>query len=497
MHGNFIRYSIIIDTARKFVKAKPEFFVFFVSTLFYYLLWYFNPENKIIVISFFILFSVFYLRVRDFRLSLFLSYLVSSVIYTGKMYNFQLIPAGVFPKELFPDGYILLFIISTRHILSFLMAVVLIRDLVSSGFKMFRLSLQDIILVGYYLWILISDLLVSGNLEISLLFSTLSLEALIVYFYLRALTLKRVRLTRLLFWVFISMVVFQVGISFQQFAYSSPISKNIGYPVRISYFGMAPDELQFRFRPIGTFPHANMLATWLSYSLSIIFVFFYKKINYLFYTLFIFVLTVLLMTLSRGAWVGSFISVMFILYIMEKVKRKNISGIIKKHIISLLILGVVLLVLFVAPRTISSIYSFTEGVGGGPFRLSQIIETVDIIKKYPIFGVGTAMSLQKGIEINPHGIYAQAPLQVHNWYFLQTVEHGIPSVVLFLLFVILSFRKLANIILESKMVTFNDYARLGFFTGCISIFIVGFFQPFLFMIPIYVTACLFQNNNKQ
>ena len=494
MNRNLIRYSIIIKTVGKFIKAKSDFLIVWMPTLFYFSLWFINPPNKIIALSFAILFSVFYLQVRDLRISLLLSYLISSVIYTGKTYSFQLIPAGIFPKELYPDGFILLYIISFRHIIAFTMFIVLIRDFISSGFKLFKISGEDIILIVFYLWILFSDLFASANPDISLSYSTLYLEVLITYFYIKVYA-ARSQLVKLVFWIFIAMFVFQSGIAFQQFANSSPISKTIEYPVLSSYFGTAPDEIQFRFRPIGTFPHANILGSWLAFLLSIIFVFFYRKINYLFFALFVLGLTVLVMTLSRGAWLGGFISIMFIFYIMEKVKRKRISKIKTKHFISLLVLAIVLIALFVLPRATSSVNSFLEGEGGGPYRLSQIKETIDIIRRYPLLGVGTAMSIQKGIEINPHGVYAQAPLQVHNWYFLQAVEHGIPSIVLFLLFVVLSFRKLVVTILRNKMTSFNNYIRLGFVAGSLSIFVVGFFQPFLLMIPLFLSVSLFREKN--
>jgi hypothetical protein len=289
------------------------------------------------------------------------------------------------------------------------------------------------------------------------------------------------------------MALFQSIFSLQQFIYSAPTNNNLEYRVGIQYFGSAPDELSFRFRPMGTFAHANILAAWLTFYASIIFVFFYGKFNNFILGLYFVILTILILTLSRGAWLGYSASLFFTMYIAEKVKKKEVSKTFQKFLLRYLILGVFIGLLFVLPRLTASLNTFLEGEGGLFLRTAQLTEVVDIIKRNFILGVGSEMSIRAAIEINPNGIYSQAPLTVHNWYFLVMAEHGIPSLVIFLTILTIFLKKQLTDILKNRLVNHEDYLRIGYLGGTLSILIIGLFQPFLIMIPMFLFLSLYQN----
>lgn len=492
MSINIFKAFVIKNFTNKFIKLKPEVYVFAVSSFFYIALWIINPTNKIIVASYFILYLVINLKLKDFRLSLLVTFLLSLIVFTGKTYSIQLIPPGIFPKNLYPDGHVLLFIISIRHVIAVLMAFILLSDVVKFPNK-FNLSLLDKLLCLYFFWIIFTDLCVSNKPEFSLLYSLASLDSLIMYLYIRFVVRVDKDLKKMIFWVIISMALFQCVISLQQFVYSAPTHNNLEYPVGISDFGSSPDELPFRFRPMGTFMHTNILAAWLAFYASIIFPLFYRKFSNFILGVYFVVLTILVLTLSRGAWLGYSASVFFTIYLFEKLKQKRISKTFQKVLWRYLILGILMSLFFVLPRLTSSINAFIWDEGGLFLRSSQIMEIVEVIKMNPVFGVGSQMSIQEAIKINPSGVYSQAPLTVHNWHFLVMAEHGIPALAVFLIIFITFLRRESTNILESRLIKYEDYMKIGFFSGMISIFIVGLFQPFLIMAPIFLFFGLFQD----
>ncbi len=473
---NFVNVSVSLSKLIKRIGlGDGANFIFLITSLFYFLLWFLNPQNKIVVVLTIILLGINYLKFKDFRMSLLLTYLASMVIFTGKTYYIKLIEPGFYPLNFYPNGYLITFIISTKHILSALMLLVLFRDFIVSKLRLIKFNLVDCILIVFYVWMVVSDILISKKPEISSLYSLISGEFVILYFYLRAFGRKIPKLPKLILAIFLSIVIFESAISLQQFANSSPIYKSLEHQIDIVYFGFAPDELLFRFRPIGTFPHANILGVWLSFFLSIIFLRFYKKDSYFLLTSFAVGLVVLILTISRSAWLGFFASFMIILYVGEKVKKIEFPKIFSRHTISFLILAIFMFVFFVAPRAEKSFYSFIKGEGGGDLRLAQTQETLSLVLHHPLFGVGSNMSVLEGLNENPRGVFSKDPITVHNWYLLLAVEHGIPSLILFFIFMILSVKNLAAEALRGGM---EENWALGYLGGVICLLIAGLFQNF-------------------
>lgn len=481
-----IRESVFVSELRKVGRLRPEAFVFLVSLLFYLFLWFINPGNKIIAASFVGLIFIFYFKLKDFRTSLLLVYLASLVVFTGKSYPIELIPAGFYPKELYPFGYIEYFIISPKHILSFMMFAVMVRDFITKRFKPPKIKAIDLTIISFFAWGVISDFLVSRRPEVSILFSLIFLHGLVFYFYLRTYLKKKSNFLILLVFILLSLVFFESVVSFQQLLASSPIYKNIEAQVNIEIFGFSADEFKFRFRPLGTFEHANMLGMWLSFVLSVIFATLFSSRTWSFgakrslgvFAVFIGGIFTLVVTLSRSSWMGAAFSFLLILFIVEKLKKVKAPEIFNKYAHIFLAISLFLFILFVFPRVEKTFYSFGEE-GGGHFRTQQIKESFDMVVQNPLFGVGTDMSVLEGVSLNPTGAFASAPLPVHNWYLFVAAEQGIPALVFFLIFVILSIRMTVLNIPRMKMKKLEDYLAIGFLGGVLSLLIVGVFQPFV------------------
>lgn len=471
--------SYIVNLLKQSLNKSAGQYVFYVNILFYFLLWFFNPSNKLVAAFCVGLLFIYHYRLKDIRVSLLLAYLTSFIIFTGKSYTIQLVPPGIFPLDLYPRGYTILLTISPRHILAFFMGCLLLRDIVYTRFRTIKIRTLDILLVLYYFWLILSDFIASKNPEVSLSFSILMLENVIVYFYIRSYALRIYAVLPTIIWLFASIVLFEAVISFQQFINASPVYKTLETQGEIEYFGNAVDELQFRFRPLGTFHHANELGLALSFFLSLIFALLLRHQNIYLFLIYTFGAIALAMTLSRSAWLGYGTGILATLFIIEKFKKLSIPKRLRTYIAYLSILSAVLIVFFIFPRIDRSIYSFGAGEGGGYLRTLQTQDTLSLIAKNSIFGVGTNMSVQETRALNPRGIFSSVPLSIHNWYLLTVAEHGIPSVVIFIFFVLLSVKQLTSIVRKSHASYNALYAPVGFIAGILSLLIIGFFQPFI------------------
>jgi len=456
-------------------KLKPENYIFYSSIVFYLLLWHINPNNKIIALSFVFLIFIYNYKLKNVKLSILLTYLASSIIFTGKRYLIQLVPEGVFPKVLAPQGYVSHFVISYLHIIAFFMLILLVRDFLKNRMK-FKLEKKDYLVIFYFLWLVLSDILGSSRPNMSILFSVLSLHFLVFYFYLKFLIKGKEKFI-ILIALFTAQIIFESYISYQQFIASSPIYKNIEAQVDIEYFGFAADEPQFRFRPVGTFNHANELGMAMSFWLLIIFAYLYKRQNILSFTALIFGVVTLAATLSRSSWLGFAFVLFFTLFFFEKVKKIKSPEIFTKNILSMAIVAVVVTIFFIFPRAEKSLYTFSEG--GGYFRSAQIRAAIELIKQNPLYGVGTGMSVPAGLSQLPRTVFSLVPLGVHNWYLNITTEHGIPAILLFLALIATFMMEQVRKIWDENVINLESLMRIAITGGVVSSMIVGMFQPFV------------------
>lgn len=466
-----------------FGKEKGEKIIFAATLLFYVFIWVVNPGNKIVLLSYFVLWLVLFLKFKDFRLSLFLTYLASTIVLTGKEYKIELISPDIYRNiDFYSEGLAAFVVISPKLIFATLMVVVLVRDIIKAKVNLVNIRMKDFLLLGFMSWVLLSNTLGSEWPELSALFSIYRLELVVAYFYLKlSLGKSKNRIIKYFIWLFAALLLFESIISFQQLYTRAPIFKSIETKLDIGNLGVGGDELLFRFRPAGTFPHANELGLWISFSSSMLLLAMIKRFSRVLFFILTAALISLVITLSRSAWIGTAASLLLTLYILEKVKRVKISTrqIFNKRVVGLSIIFLFSILLFVLPRVEKSIYSFRQEEGGGGFRFLQIKETVRVILNHPLLGTGAIMSVQSNLDDNPSGVFSQSPFVVHNWLLLVGVEHGIPAAALFVLFLIVSVKGIWTDIKYCKMNKLKDYLNIGILSGILSAFIIGLLQPFI------------------
>jgi hypothetical protein len=80
------------------------------------------------------------------------------------------------------------------------------------------------------------------------------------------------------------------------------------------------------------------------------------------------------------------------------------------------------------------------------------------------------MSVVKALEKNPKGVFSFFPSEIHNYFLLQAVENGLPYLIMLIVFLFFSIKKLFY------------YKKGSAFFGAVSLItliVAGLFQPFI------------------
>jgi hypothetical protein len=473
--------NLLIYAKKGINRLHTQTYLFWATSLFYIGLWLANPNNKIVVAAFIGLIGIYYVRLKHIDISLILAYLASTIIATGKRYTFLLLDSPLISPIIFPDGYLMHITISPKHVLAFIAILILIRNLIINPKR--QLKHQDLLIFGLYLWIIMTDFLTSPRPDISLLISISALHTLAIYLLIRIQSFTRPLLSFALPIVF-SLILFQSSISFLQLLSGSPIYKQLEAMVNIEYFGHTADELAFRFRPVGTFDHANGLGAWLSLHLLIFAGLLLSSPTST--TLKVATLTgtiTLIFTLSRSSWLGLSLGYIFLLFMLQKHKQLNL----RLRLINfkpLLLLALPLCFLFILPRAIQTMESYGRYGGGGFFREKQIETTIKLITNHPLLGVGSGMSVLQSINEYPASVFSHTPLLVHHYPLLYTAEQGLMATLI-----------LSIIIIRIITMLLRKPVQIGLASGIIAMLIVGLFQPFMLVEYIIIYSAIFMNRN--
>lgn len=444
-------------------------YIFLTTLLFFLFLWFVNPSNYVIAAAFFILIVIYNLKIKNIRLSLLLALLSSSIIYTGKSYLILLIPKGVLPIEIYPMGYYTSLTITANLILSVLMALVIIRDLINKNVRRFRLKSIDLIILLFYLWSIIADCFGSKDPMFSLLYNFQGLTIPVLFLFIRLQKFDKKHLRGLVISLLSALLIFESLISFQQLMTQAPLGRNLEAQKGIEYFGKTVDELQFTFRPVGTFNHANMLGLWISSYLIIFVALLVQKPSKSLVGIILIGTACLITTLSRSSWLGFVAGTLFVIYLLEK--KKIINKQINKYLPIFITIFIPLVIIFILPRIEKSLYAFSEG--GGYFRKVQIERSVPLLLRNPLWGVGSNRSVQEGLNlINKRNLNPSIILDVHNWYILNTIEHGFVSTFIFFILIYLYIKRY-------EYQHFDNTNDIGWLGGVIASLVVGIFQPFI------------------
>lgn len=444
-----------------------------ITLLFYILLLTANYGNKIIVVSFIALFGAYYFISKNSQISLWLTWLASSVVLTGKQYRFELAPPGVYPIEIFPYGIYQLFTITPYLLISIMLAASYLKNS-TKKYSILKTNKVDVLIFILFSMAVISDCFLSKNIWTSLSTSLQAFLFMLVYLYTKTLK-KNTLLINAGKTVIASLILFEIVLASLQLINGAPLYKNLESQVNLESFGQTADEKGFLFRPVGTFEHANYLGLWLSFML-LMTIAINSKNNTPNSSLYITLIAVFIITtLSRSAWIGTLIGILVYMFIMTKlIKTKPLPHLASK-IPTITLLMLPLFFLYLVPRLSNSLNTFYEG--GGDLRKEQTKEIIQLIKIAPLTGVGSNQSLIASKDLNTKGIFSKVGLTTHNWYLLAAAEHGIMYPLLWIYIIFIVLKKYLLSLKKPQQHTIM-YMKIGWISGTISCMIIALFQPF-------------------
>lgn len=197
-------------------------------------------------------------------------------------------------------------------------------------------------------------------------------------------------------------------------------------------------------RAIGTFPDPHMLAFYLGMSLPIQAVFIFLSGKKFLWPLCLISFLTLILTFSRGSYVGlAGIFVWLLFFILKSktnshfaLKIKALGSQLKFSRIFALIIILAVLVSSIAPfrDRFLSIFDFDEGSNQG--RLELWAEAVDTVIYNPVLGVGLGNFSN---FIRPESKYRE-PIYAHNTYLDLATEIGLPGLLAWLLILFIAIK---------------------------------------------------------
>lgn len=210
-------------------------------------------------------------------------------------------------------------------------------------------------------------------------------------------------------------------------------------------------------RAIGLFPDPHMLSFYLGLTspLALALALFSKKRRLVFFIIFSLLFIVLLLTFSRGGYLGAISSLAVFVFFCGR----SFSAKAKKFFFASLMVAIVIFLLFGWPVASRLFSSFDLGEGSNAGRLTIWQDSIEIIKKSPLLGVGLGnYSLSVGL-----GQDYRNSVTSHNLYLDILAETGLLGLLSWLLLFWAAIRAAIKKIGQAPVVALGSLGALTYF----------------------------------
>ena len=319
-------------------------------------------------------------------------------------------------------------------------------------------------LLFYFFWSIVSFVIVSTSL--GSLDDLFKLGLSVLLYVVGVKYFRDVNLYKIVFFIFLSVILFQSAVTILQSWKSAPVGLFIEEgTIRYPYGKVASEDLNL-YRPSGTLSAPTKLSRLLVMLLPFLLLegsrFISKKKVVLASTLLLFASVFL--SYTRVSWGTGILVLLFIAFWEGWIGR--FSKLQRKYIYTSFII-IVLFSFLVFSRIIHRVETSTlsfDNFGSFDTRIKLISESINIIEQYPLFGVGLGNFVSVAKKENITGIYDHFGDPVHNLLLLITSEIGIPGVLFFIGFIVFSYKYYwlkRKYLLNKDMLYFKDAAALG------------------------------------
>lgn len=428
---------------------KKSFFI--AGLVIFYLIQILSPSKIVYFSSYFVASFFFYLSNKNIRISLLYSLILSLFSEMGLAGSWFIME----PKELnLGSGW---WITPMTVLIICLLPFSLTK-------KNENINKADIFVFLFFLW-LITNIIIFPYLNV--LYGIVSLGEIVLSYFLFRIHIGKKEISYIVV-ILISVIFFQSFLGIGQVIRQRPLSLLSESSLLENPYGLTTVEEENLYRITGTYNHPNLLA---SFFLAILpfFFSFESKINT--NILIVIPLLALFFTYSRVAW---FFSIFYILFLI----KKNFLRSVKNYyfqvvaIVIFLISVIYLLLPYISSRTATFPQAFEE-FGSMGVRVKLISEGLNLLKQYPLTGVGLNRSLEV-YSVNPstnifEKIIPSGFYRIHNTPLEITSEIGIPGLILFSLF-------LFFIIYEYQKYNKESYHKQALI-GLFGLIFISFFNP--------------------
>lgn len=461
------------------------FLTVFFPTIVFYGLSFFSPNNKIFILLFCVYAIVMYVLHIRWKDVLLYCYLAVLPLATGKKIPFDLVSFREFNLLAFrPYGISAEVIITLADACAILMAIVILKDyIVGAQRKKYR-DPTAIGLLFFFLVTILSTVYGSLRPDISILHSLFFLKPLIIYWYITHHVQTSLMWKKSLY-IFAASLWLVMIVSGVQLLKQGPIGSVLELTPDYIPYDTSSDSGQV-FRPVGTFYHANTLANYVLPYVFIMLPFLFATISHVHsgicITSFVVGFFVLLLTLSRSAWISFFVG--FVVYVMyiEKVWNMRLKFVKKaKNIVIWWLLPLCMVILaFVLPRIMNTSFTF-DRYGSAETRVLLLRDAAEAAKENPIFGVGLEMDLffmyVRSVRNRiTNGVIFFFPEPVHNGYMRLLLQVGFVGSIGYAVAIIFLFREEKHLVDVAKGIPHKHIvaATIG---GIVALAMNSMFQP--------------------
>lgn len=474
-------------------------YLFFSTSGFLLTLFFLNQNTKTLFGAFILLTLLHAIILKNTKLAIFLSYLTTTVVLSGKSYAFQIIESQYVDTYIHPNGVSQFITITIGDIYICIMLFMLFRYILIQKKKIFHLLTLPIVFLGLYIFCsFISAVFFSQNQYLSLFYTLQTTGILITILYI-TIIYKPSQYHYMP--IFLGLLSFESIITLIQFFKNSVIGSSLEILTEMTAQSSIGED-SFRTRPMGTFWHSNELANWiipiLFCSLGYLYIQKNNKHIVLISITTLLGIAALLVTQSRSAWLSFLLLLLPFLYIIER--RMNYHITVKSKIFLLfLILGICFLIgttRIIPERLIQTLNMFEQNASGWS-RIEQIKEWGSLIIQYPLFGVGEGMSLPEvffnKVRDKTDVLY-YLPTVVHNVYLIVMSETGVISLLFLCGYFYTSIRN--SILLLAVRKKYPTIMQLSCLFGIIAVAINYAFQPYNSLSQLILISALLLSAQK-
>lgn len=476
-----------------------------VLTFLYLLITIFSPSHKFVFVISSIYFLLMVYLTGSIIKTIFYSFFPLWLFRVGREFVFTAVPPESIESAFYwGEGRNLTFELTAFFILGITSVFVLVALYIKKRGRILMPNFLLFFLVTFLLHFISSALSTSGGV-LSFLYTISEFSYLVwllfaIYLIRSVKSSGKVEILTTLFLILFGILVLEAGVTLLQVANRSVLGLSVEKVLTTPSFGAGAEESALLYRPIGLNYHANGLANWviaLFYAMLLLWFrvkgVFPKYVSSLLITTTVGLsVLVILLTLSRSAYLGLFISfVAFYLFDRNSLlKAKSfLLRYLKNFKIPILVI-LIFLSFIIVNRVLSSIYSFDE-TGGFSTRREQVVEAMELVRTKPALGVGIGMFIPSIFDFNPQGSVRYFPENIHNGFVLYLAERGLLAMFLYIIGIYLFLRIVVSIRLSKTV-------KLLIISGIISNYVMMLFQPFVntLSINILVAGLILVSHNR-